>query len=162
RCFAVDHWRGDAHSGSYDETTFEEVVRHNRLYYQNFSTLLRSSFDQALERFASESIDLLHIDGHHTEGAVRHDLQAWLPKLRPGGILLLHDVTMRTGDFGVWKVWTELMVQGRSFTFAQPPGLGVWEKPPATSQGSLLEMFFARPNEQRNELVDYYRRRSDE
>src|SRR5919205_58785 len=41
RCFAVDHWRGDEHSGSYDETTFEEVVRHNRAHYQEFSTLLR-------------------------------------------------------------------------------------------------------------------------
>ena len=129
RCFAVDHWCGDAHSGTYDETTYEAVVSHNREYYENFSTLLRCSFDEALERFAAETIDLLHIDGHHTEAAVRHDLEWWLPKLRSDGILLLHDATMRGGDFGVWKVWAELVQQGRSFTFEQPPGLGVWQKP---------------------------------
>ena len=131
RCFAVDHWRGDAHAGSYDETTFAAVDSHNRAHYAAFSTLLRSSFDAALDRFAPESIDLLHIDGHHTEAAARHDVESWLPKLRPGGILLMHDVTMRGRDFGVWKVWAELAARGRSWSFDQPPGLGMWEKPPA-------------------------------
>src|SRR5262249_5919128 len=69
RAFAIDHWQGDAHAGSYDETTFNDVASHNRSYYSSFSTLLRSTFDGALARFADESIDLLHLDGHHTEEA---------------------------------------------------------------------------------------------
>ena len=125
---------------------------------RTFSTLLRSTFDAAQDRFEPESIDLLHIDGHHTEAAVRHDLETWLPKLRPGGILLMHDVTMRGRDFGVWKVWAELEKRGRSATFEQPPGLGVWEKPPAGSLPPLLEKLFASPNESRA-LRDYYRQR---
>ena len=32
-----------------------------------------------------------------------------MPKIRPGGILLLHDVNVRSRDFGVWKIWEELM-----------------------------------------------------
>src|SRR4029077_16809866 len=31
RCFAVDTWKGDAQSGFYDETTFEQVCLHNHL-----------------------------------------------------------------------------------------------------------------------------------
>ena len=158
RCYAIDHWRGDPHAGSYDETTFLAVEAHNRAHYTAFSTLLRSTFDAAQDRFEPESIDLLHIDGHHTEAAVRHDLETWLPKLRPGGILLMHDVTMRGRDFGVWKVWAELEKRGRSATFERPPGLGVWEKPPAGSLPSLLEKLFASPNESRA-LRDYYRKR---
>ena len=160
QCFAIDHWRGDAHAGSYDETTFKDVTAHNRSHYAHFSTLIRSTFDEALDRFAQESIDLLHIDGHHTEEAVRHDLEAWLPKLRPGGILLLHDIAMHGRDFGVWKVWAELASRGRSWSFAQPPGLGVWEKPPADGLPPLLETLFASPDESQASLLEYYRRRN--
>ena len=117
KAFAIDHWLGDPHAGSYDETTFKDVESHNRSSYSSFSVLLRSTFDDAVARFADESIDLLHLDGHHSEEAARHDLQLWLPKLRPGGILLVHDVTMRTRGFGVWKVWEELVTQGRTYTF---------------------------------------------
>ena len=159
RCCAIDHWRGDAHAGSYDETTFTAVEAHNRAYYGPFSTLVRSTFDAAQDRFGPESIDLLHIDGHHSETAARHDVETWLPKLRPGGILLMHDVTMRGRDFGVWKVWAGLEKRGRSWTFEQPPGLGVWEKPPTRHLLPLLETLFASPNEAQDLLSDYYRQR---
>lgn len=159
RCCAIDHWRGDPHAGSYDETTFLAVEAHNRAHYAAFSTLLRSTFDAAQDRFGPESIDLLHIDGHHSETAARHDVESWLPKLRPGGILLMHDVTMRGRDFGVWKVWAELEKRGRSCTFEQPPGLGVWEKPPAGRLPPLLETLLASPNESKTWLRDYYRQR---
>jgi hypothetical protein len=162
RCFAVDHWRGDPHTGSYDETTFADVDAHNRAHYARFSTLLRCSFDDALDRFPPESIDLLHIDGHHTEAAVRHDVDCWLPKLRPAGILLMHDVTMRGRDFGVWKVWAELAAHGRSWTFEQSPGLGVWQKPPSGPIPPLLEALFTVPNESKTVLTAYYRQRTGE
>lgn len=157
RCFAIDHWQGDSHAGSYDETTFADVTAHNRLHYEGFSTLLRTTFDEALQRFGAESIDLLHIDGHHTEEAVRHDVEAWLLKLRSGGILLMHDVTVRGRNFGVWKVWEELTARGRSFTFAQPPGLGIWEKPPMREQPPLFETLFGPANEERAAVLQSYR-----
>ena len=156
RCLAVDHWQGDTHAGSYDEATFTDVDAHNRENYAAFSTLLRTSFDEALEHFASESIDLLHIDGHHTEEAVRHDVEGWLPKLRPGGILLMHDIAVRARGFGVWKVWAEMTTRGRVFAFSAPPGLGIWEKPPRGTLPPILEALLTSPNE----LIDYYRRRN--
>jgi predicted O-methyltransferase YrrM len=157
RSFAIDHWQGDPHAGSYDETTFNDVDSHNRSHYSSFSTLLRSTFDEALPRFADESIDLLHLDGHHTEEAVWHDLESWLPKLRPGGILLMHDVTMRGRGFGVWKVWEELLTRGRGWTFESLPGLGVWEKPPSETLPPLLELLIGSPNDQRDSLLAHYR-----
>ena len=159
RCVAIDHWRGDSHAGSYDETTYKDVFAHNQEYYAEFSTLLRMSFDEALDRFAPESIDLLHVDGHHTEEAVRHDLELWLPKLRPGGILLLHDIAMRGRDFGVWKVWADLVSRGRAYAFAAPPGLGLWERPPVGQLPALLATLFGPPNEDKSNLLDHYRRR---
>ncbi len=145
RCYAVDHWQGDSHAGSYDDATFADVSAHNSRHYGSFSKLLRCSFDEAHEHFAPESIDVLHIDGCHTEEAARHDVESWLPKLRPGGILLMHDVAVRVRDFGVWKVWAELQERGRSFAFETSPGLGVWEKPPARSRPPLLRDLRGHP-----------------
>lgn len=144
RCFAVDTWRGDEQAGGYDETTFREVSEHNAAHYAAFSTLLRCRFDDALARFAPESINLLHLDGLHTEAAVRHDVEAWLPKLRPGGIFLMHDVSVRTRGFGVWKIWEELRQRGRSYTFPNGPGLGVWQKPPAAATAEPLESLLSQ------------------
>ena len=131
RCFAIDTWQGDQQAGGYDETTFNEVSAHHAQYYRAFSKLLRCTFDDALAQFTDESIDLLHLDGLHTEEAVRHDLDRWLPKLSAGGILLMHDISVKGRDFGVWKVWEELRQQSASYPFEDGPGLGVWQKPPA-------------------------------
>lgn len=162
RCLAIDNWQGDAHAGGYDETTYEEVSAHNRQQYDGFSILLRSTFEEALPTFADASVDLLHLDGLHTEEAVRHDVERWLPKLRPGGILLMHDVSVRSRGFGVWKVWEEVIRRGRSFTFSKGPGLGVWQKPPADRLSFPLELLFDGPSESATELAAYYRERARE
>ncbi len=160
RCFGIDTWRGDQQAGGYDETTFAEVFEHNQAHYAAFSTLVRSGFDDALGQFEPDSIDVLHIDGLHTEMAVRHDIDSWLPKLRPGGILLLHDVDVRGKEFGVWKVWAELQVRGRSTTFHDGPGLGVWQKPPSSPLPGFLEPLLSPRDEQNAELANYYTRQA--
>jgi hypothetical protein len=160
RCFGIDTWRGDQHAGGYDETTFAQVSEHNRANYESFSTLLRCGFDDALAQFADASIDVLHLDGLHTETAVRHDVESWLPKLRLGGILLLHDVRVRSKDFGVWKIWAELQQQSRSWTFEDGPGLGVWQKPPTRPLPGFLEELLAPPNESNLALAHYYTERA--
>jgi hypothetical protein len=162
RCFGVDTWRGDQHAGGYDETTFAQVSTYNRANYETFSTLIRASFDAACEGFEPESIDLLHIDGLHTETAVRHDVDTWLAKVRPGGVILLHDVDVHSRDFGVWKVWAELQERGRSWTFHDGPGLGVWQKPPASELPGFLKQLLAPPNEGNGALAKYYSGRADE
>ena len=122
--------------------------------------MLRSNFDDALAQFADASIDVFHLDGLHTETAVRHDVDSWLPKLRPGGILLLHDVRVRSKDFGVWKIWAELQQQSRSWTFEDGPGLGVWQKPPVSPLPGFLEELLAPPNESNSALARYYTERA--
>ncbi len=162
RCFGVDTWRGDQHAGGYDDTTFAQVSAYNRANYESFSTLIRASFDEALEQFEPESIDLLHIDGLHTENAVRHDIESWMPKVRPGGIILLHDIDVRSKDFGVWKVWEDVQSDGRSWTFHDGPGLGIWQKPPAQALPGFLDQLLASPNDINKALAEYYSQRARE
>jgi hypothetical protein len=162
RCFAVDTWRGDEHAGQYDEITFAQVTAHNRAHYDDFSSLMRCTFDAALDKFSAASIDLLHLDGLHSEEAVRRDVTNWLPKLRPGALLLLHDVAVRSRDFGVWKVWEKLRGQGRAWTFDAGPGLGVWQNPPNEPLPEPIENLFSGAEAERHELLQYYRARTNQ
>jgi len=79
RSYAVDTWGGDEHAGHYENTIFEKVSAYNRTHYSGFSTLLKKTFDAALDDIQDQSVDLLHIDGLHTYEAVEHDFQTWLP-----------------------------------------------------------------------------------
>ena len=126
RCYAVDTWVGDEHSGLYGEGVFKDVEGYNQEHYRDFSTLLRMTFDEAATRFAEKSVDILHIDGRHTYEDVRHDFETWLPKLAPGAVVMLHDTNVRERDFGVWRFWEELQSQfPYHIEFTHSHGLGV-------------------------------------
>ena len=86
----------------------EDFRAHHDPLYAGFSSLLRSTFDDALGSFDDGTIDLLHIDGYHTYEAVSHDFEAWLPKVSRQGIVLFHDIVERRRDFGVWRLWHEV------------------------------------------------------
>jgi hypothetical protein len=123
--FAVDDWRGDEHAGSYDNRIYEDLKRYAETRYHRSSALLRMTFDQALAHFPDGSIDLLHIDGLHTYAAVRHDFDAWLPKMSESGVVLLHDTAVRERDFGVHQLFAELAERYPTFQFVHSHGLGV-------------------------------------
>ena len=125
RCFGVDTWKGDEHSGFYGEEVFAEFAAYNGSRYGGFSTPLRMLFSEALDSFAEGSIDILHIDGYHSYDAVAVDFEAWLPKMSRRGVVLLHDIAVRDRDFGVWRFWEEVKGRFPSFGFSHAAGLGV-------------------------------------
>lgn len=156
KAYAVDTWRGDVHTGSYGEEVFREVDAYNREHYSRFSRLLRMLFDEAAARFNSESIDLLHIDGIHTYEAVRHDFDLWWPKMKPGGIVLLHDSCVRTYDFGVWRLIEELHESLSVAEFFHSNGLAVVRKPASSAADGILPLLFDSSEALLSQLRRYY------
>jgi hypothetical protein len=75
-------------------------VNMDQIYYSYLNTLshygledyvitLRST--SAIASYAMGEIDILHLDGNHTESMVTRDVELYLPKVRSGGYIWLND-----------------------------------------------------------------------
>ena len=158
RCYAVDTWQGDEHAGSYGEDVYALVSQRNQQLYSQFSSLIRATFDDTVSYFPDSSIDLLHIDGFHTEAEVRKDVETWMPKLSDRAVLLLHDTNVRERNFGVAKVLAELRERYPVFDFAHGHGLGVVGVGKNLSPG-LDDLFAADANaSSRRDIMTFFAR----
>lgn len=155
RAFAVDTWRGDLHTGSYGEQIFRDVSDWNNRYTR-FSSLLRMTFDEAAERFEYDSIDLLHIDGGHTYEIVKHDFELWWPKIKAGGVVVLHDSNERGQDFGVWRWLQEIREGLPAEQFLHSHGLAVVLKPPCEPDSNVAAAFVTARGRALDDMRRYY------
>lgn len=55
-----------------------------------FKLLRKASLD-AVDDFADGSLDWVHVDGDHSFDAAVQDIIRWAPKVREGGLVLVHD-----------------------------------------------------------------------
>lgn len=95
------------------------VILHNRLNYMHTTSV------DAAATFADNSLDFVFIDADHSYENVKQDINAWLPKVRLGGILAGHDYFQYDTGIphpGVQTAVDELLVN--LFTIA---GRTIWE-----------------------------------
>jgi len=98
--FVVDHWLGSdetAHKIDADVKSGKlfEVFTRNTKPVAKYMKPLRMSSAEASDRFADGTVDFILLDGGHDYDSVRVDLDRWLPKMKPGGIV--------AGDDWNWK-----------------------------------------------------------
>jgi predicted O-methyltransferase YrrM len=100
--YCVDTWQGSANVDHHRKIIarrgslfpiFAENVR--RYGGEDVIRPLRRTSLEAASLFPDASLDLVFLDGDHSYSQVRQDIQAWLPKVRPGGVLCGHDCDAR-------------------------------------------------------------------
>ncbi len=138
---AVDTWQGS------DEPQHQNDpdVQHGRLYdvflantapVRQYVRPIRSTSVDAAEQYGDASLDVVFLDGDHTTEAVLADLQAWWPKVKPGGWLLGHDrdwatVARAVRAFESFCGVRVRPVSSRCFEFRKPIPVTDWAVPEA-------------------------------
>jgi len=67
-----------------------------------------------VEKLSDGEIDLLFIDGDHSETSVRRDFMQYAPLVGSGGLIAFHDIEYKQG--GVSAVWDEVCASNRYST----------------------------------------------
>ena len=106
----VDPWRPFEDQSVFGEMNAErfELMLFAATWWTEFARdrrfILREGSPPAAFRFADASLDFAFIDGDHVYDAVCADLNAWWPKIRPGGLLTGHDYDIYLDTTGEWGV----------------------------------------------------------
>jgi Methyltransferase domain len=75
----------------------------------------------------AHQVDALVIDGDHHVAGVRQDLAMYGPLVRPGGVILLHDISYTPDPRAeVWKLWPELAERYQASEIHNPAGGYGW------------------------------------
>jgi SAM-dependent methyltransferase len=88
---------------SESENVYNKTLAYTKKY-SNFHLIRKSSLDAAKE-FEQESVDLVFIDANHSYESVKNDIDLWLQKVKPGGVLSGHDYSI--DFFGVIQAVNE-------------------------------------------------------
>ena len=103
----VDNWEGGtnsyANAGDPSAPATREAVKARgdiyRQWCRNLSTAgvdefakpVRGDSAETAEFYPDKSLDFVFIDADHEAASVYRDLEAWFPKVRPGGVIACHD-----------------------------------------------------------------------
>ena len=103
---------------------FRKMIQQNHLSKR--CTIMRTTSQAALTYFMDDSIDILHIDGNHSEVASLADVEMFFPKVKSGGYIWFDDVDWSTTHKAVLYLYERCTVdpirsiEGRCVLFKKP------------------------------------------
>jgi cephalosporin hydroxylase len=68
-----------------------------------------SQQEETFAKVCNHEYDVLYIDGCHTYEATLHDLMTYSKLVRPGGLVLVHDVLANDNFPGVWRAFSDFV-----------------------------------------------------
>ena len=108
---AVDTFRGDADTGEAD--VLGEFVENSRNSGLVYTVAMQMESLAAAQRQPDARLAGVFIDAAHDYESVKADIAAWLPKVKPGGILAGHDIDSPGVLQAVQEAGFEFEVMGR-------------------------------------------------
>ena len=100
------------------ETTPKDEFLKNIEPVKDIVKMIHMDSISASQQFADNSLDFVFIDGSHLYEAVLADINAWLPKVKTGGIIAGHDIDGPEEFNGVRKAVEEVF--GQDFDVVNP------------------------------------------
>lgn len=113
--YCVDTWDGSIEHEQYgiDTSRLYDTFLDNMSPVKKYYKAIRAASLQAVKQFEDNSLDFVFIDASHEYQDVKDDIIAWLPKVKPGGVLAGHDY--KNPDFpGVEKAVHEILPKNES------------------------------------------------
>ena len=102
--YAVDSFEGSTNSSDAKEVeayngirNIENDFKNNTKHLYNYFFTYKELSHQAADNFNNKDVDVIFIDAGHSYEAVKQDIVAWLPKMKPNGIMAGHDYTAWAG-----------------------------------------------------------------
>lgn len=98
----VDLWEpqpdnpGPENYADWQHAEFERKVRAEAKRFGDRAVIIKDLTVNAAEQVEDESLDFIFIDADHSEEAVRADITAWSPKVKPEGWIFGHDINWPT------------------------------------------------------------------
>ena len=125
--YAVDHFLGSEEhrnpvSPHYDYASISGDLKAQYLVniepVKSVVKTLDMQSGEASKKFKKASLDFVYIDGSHDYDSVCVDIEIWLPKLKPGGMIGGHDYTTHeTVKQAVDTYFTDLQIIGKSWLY---------------------------------------------
>ena len=106
----------DFHAGLLDEQQemYLTLARNRTEFAADRRTILRADSVKAAAHVADQSLDFVFIDADHSYEGCRDDIAAWLPKVKPGGLMSGHDYDNHNYPrFGVTRAVNEFVSEHR-------------------------------------------------
>jgi predicted O-methyltransferase YrrM len=107
--FCVDSFEGDKglRDAGFHSDGQKEIFIENMKPAEGYYQIVQGDSAKSADNFKDGSLKFVFIDAEHTYEAVKRDITAWLPKVKPGGILSGHDY----GHVGVTPAVHEVLGQ---------------------------------------------------
>ncbi len=136
KAFGIDPWDSIESTEGMDGINREwwSQVDHQKILQNLQVNIAKFKLENQIELIRSTSedappipnIDILHIDGNHSEKASTLDVNKWVPLVRTGGIIIFDDMTWGTNGNAV-KWLDENCIQ--LVSFHEDNDWGIWIKP---------------------------------
>lgn len=107
--YGIDPWSPDASAQGFDDANRDWwlMLDHTEIYHhcnamikifgvEAFTTLIRADSRHAFGKLPGGPIDLLHIDGNHSEESSVFDVETYVPRVRRGGAVWFDDIDWQT------------------------------------------------------------------
>ena len=128
KLFSIDHHRGSEEQQYGEEYFDEEIYDFSTNKVNTLPTFLKNIEKFNLQDYIEpvimassdasfnvpDNLDLIFIDGSHTFESAQSDYYHWKPKLRPGGILAIHDIydTAEEGGQAPKEIYLKALADG--------------------------------------------------